>query len=420
MITLTVHYLDPSIHPKIIEVENNNFNWDIYNTSTLGPSGIDNLGEDLVELSMLVFHLETYIYPFRKSPLSRIIMQMPVRKPAHWKNKLVVESLQQTLYFMLPILWEFKFTKAVSPRKQQYKKDEREIKQVVLFSGGMDSTCGLAAYKKELADTSKLVSFYKRQKNMQQGIVKDLGYKTPGTQIQFTSEFKGPAIQRKNKTFFYRSFMFLSLAAIVARSYRIGKMIQFENGILATALPVSASVNITRHAHPVMHQLYIKFLEHYFQESYSFEIENPFLWLTKGQAYILAKKDNKNFDAVLSKTETCWYHYSNFSLDGKPKQPNKACGICIPCLIRRLADPGFEFEFDILKRKINSNDKVNFIYSTYLAFVERIEQSKKFNSFYVNVLDGYTRELVDNNILHIDKLFILFKQFSKDFRKIFS
>lgn len=416
MIKMTLIYLDEGVPPKKLAFKHTDLAWHLSNESKVGPIDFDELTEDLLDVGMSIFHLERYIYAFRGSPIVRTQLVLPVRNPRHWMRTDVISTIGNTLNCLLPINWELTFVKKSVAKNKRPKGEHAKVSQVVLFSGGMDSTCGIAAFKDELRDSTRFVSYYTKQKTVQQSILNDCGYDSSAHLSQFTSEWTGKKIDRRNKTFFCRSFMFLTLGAAIARSHGSTKILQFENGILATAVPPAPSLQITKHAHPFFHLQMGKFLTAYFQQP--FEIENPFLWMTKRQAYERAKASITNFEFIVTKSETCWYHYSNFGLDGKKKKPNIPCGICIPCLIRRVSDPNFDYQFDIAL-KGTRDDRVNFIFQSYLAIVERIEESRNESEFYFKVLDGATRTYVDNHVLPIDKLFTLFKRFSRDFRKEF-
>lgn len=125
--------------------------------------------------------------------------------------------------------------------------DGDKIDQVVLFSGGMDSTCGLASICEDAPQT-RLVSFYTQQKALQRKIASDIKFNAP---IQWRMNWKGKP--GRGRSFHYRSFLFLCLVAAVAESWGIKSISQFENGILALAIPPSPSWAITKHAHPLLH-----------------------------------------------------------------------------------------------------------------------------------------------------------------------
>ena len=72
-----------------------------------------------------------------------------------------------------------------------------------------------------------------------------------------------------------RAFMFLSIGAVVAHSWAAETLFQYENGVLAAAVPPSGLFVPTRHAHPEFHSRMGRLLEAVL--GCRLRIENPFL-----------------------------------------------------------------------------------------------------------------------------------------------
>src|SRR5262249_19109880 len=93
---------------------------------------------------------------------------------------------------------------------------------VVLFSGGLDSTSGLASLM-DRAEEILLVGHYTQNRTKPARIARKLGFKR-FIQIKTTWSLG----QRAGGQFQYRSFFFLSLAAVLANAARASTILQFE------------------------------------------------------------------------------------------------------------------------------------------------------------------------------------------------
>jgi len=127
-----------------------------------------------------------------------------------------------------------------------------------------------------------------------------------------------------------------------------------ENGQMAIHLPLSAgriSAFSTHTAHPEFVSLMSDILSRLL--NYKINIDNPFLYMTKAEVVKLLIPKHQ---VILEQTVSCWKasrvsHYHH-------------CGICVPCLIRRIALEInnvvlSEYEKDLFQiniSKLNSDD----------------------------------------------------------------
>ncbi|HVI44505.1 MAG TPA: hypothetical protein VM802_06535 [Chitinophaga sp.] len=419
MIRFTLKYYNPGVRDKTFAFPEgvDGLSWELAGGSSVGKNGIDSLSADLLTIALTIYHTEKFVSPSNGSPIHKIVVRIPVYNKR--ACELSCEWLIKMLAFMNSIPFEFIFSEKKKKRRITFMTDPSPVEQVVLFSGGMDSTCGIATYPNQFSRYTKFVSYYTRQQKIQRDILQSLGYNT-ADMIQLKSKLVYTQQRRLNHHFSYRAFMFLAMGSVFARSFGAKTIYQFENGVLANAVPPYASISMTKHAHPITHKYYIAFIESLFGEK-GYTIINPFLYKTKREMAELAGKEFKaDFGEILTRTETCWYIYSNFSLTGKAKEPNRACGICIPCLIRRTADENYDFQFDISSKKILANDSVAFIFRSYEAFVKKMLTCKDEMHFYMDFLDGTARESLQlTDQLDLKELYLLYKRFSKEFEKEF-
>lgn len=336
---------------KSIVIDLSQLDWKAYGLA--GTTGFDPALLDLMEIARAVHEFDRR-QPKRTTGVRPkvISVEMPLRRPAVWTSA-AKDELRQILRIQGNANWNFTFTqRAASPADQSFLQgdaaaskpaksgkrldpEQKRFASVVLFSGGLDSTSGLASLSGE-GDTSLLVSYYTRNLDKQRFIADKLGF--PNL-IQVRGDWADG--QRQGKTggqFWYRSFLFLSIAAAMANRFGAGTLYQFENGPLALSVPPLDIYRITRHAHPLVHRHFETLLEALGVGHIN--VKNPALAQTKGQALAMlrSKLTPDDFKAVIAKTETCWYLNSRTVVaGGAAKRNGMPCGACIPCLVRKAA-----------------------------------------------------------------------------------
>jgi 7-cyano-7-deazaguanine synthase in queuosine biosynthesis len=276
--------------------------------------------------------------------------------------------LASVLRFLNRALWSFNFEARRKTEELSIIAEPRPVHEVVLFSGGMDSACGAGVHPGP-REQVQLV-FGGNQGGLQKRLAAELGY-GPLTQWRLVGR------RGKEGMNLIRAFMFLTLGAVVAETFGVSTIFQYENGVLAMAVPPSGSQVPTRHAHPEFHRR----LERLFEAAFGrkMEIRNPFLLLTKREeAAAFAKAAGADAaEAVLRQTQTCW-RLSQAHVGGRPKKPSVPCGVCTPCIVRRTARP-FEaakgawqdwsgYAFDLKKPAIH-NSKIGTSFRAYLELV---------------------------------------------------
>ncbi|RWH49465.1 MAG: hypothetical protein EOQ82_32370 [Mesorhizobium sp.] len=305
----------------------------------LGKAGLDPVSRDLLEVARVVWEVEKHTPKRISSQRTRSVsVSMAIRAPGSW-SAAAVQALRDTLRLLGNAEWHFNFEKrragamnSLDLMAAASRADGGEIDSVALFSGGLDSTSGLAWLQMEKRDVA-LASFYgakAKQVAIRDNFAIERHFQAmcqwAGSRTRFGGQFQ------------YRSLLFLSLGAAVAASYGAKILYQFENGPLAASLPPSPNYRMTRHAHPKLHHL----VGELFAELHGrpLRVSNPFLGLTKRQAAELLEKavsSKKALTEILSKTETCWNLNSRSVVGAITKSIGQACGLCIPCLVRRTA-----------------------------------------------------------------------------------
>ncbi len=290
----------------------------------------------------------------------RFQFQIPVREPKLWSSDAVITALCDTLGFLSDDEYEFAFKKLTSPPPVSQYLDFAggsatgfQAENVILFSGGIDSLGGAVqeavTNKKNIALVSHRSSpkIAKRQKEL----LDDLGNHCD------TKPFHVPVWVNKEKslgreyTQRTRSFLYASLATVVARIFGLWKIQFYENGVVSINLPIAPQViggRATRTTHPQVINGFSQIFTALLQTP--FAVENPFLWMTKGE--VVRSIREANCGDLIKYSTSCTHVWEMTNL-------KTHCGKCSQCISRRFAtlsagcsdleDPEEIYETDLLK-----------------------------------------------------------------------
>src|SRR5208282_4518621 len=359
----------------------------------IGPHRVSPIAADLLDIASVIYRCERQL-PKRapSNPNVKFELTMPVREPALWKGK-ASGLLQELLGFLGSADWNISFVQR--PRRSASLQGgalaERSISRVALLSGGLDSTCGVGSGLISSHDT-QLCSFYTRQRNLQRDIGAELGFSVPTQWRQHVSA--GPG-----RSFYYRSFLFLTLAVFTADTWGAREVVQFENGILASAVPPVPSLAMTKHAHPRLHQLFSNLLTSTLNSEW--HISNPFWQMTKREGLEALKRGigTERAKRLAATTQTCWnlsapHAYGVRECGGQTKHANEQCGVCVPCIVRRTALPRERFAFDLRRSVVRNNPKLAAHFLEYFEFLSLIRDADTIGEFRT-VLPAEALDLID-------------------------
>ncbi|WP_065751061.1 hypothetical protein [Bradyrhizobium paxllaeri] len=413
-------------------------------TLTWSAHGLDGTGAgpallDLLEIARTVHEFDRR-QPKRTTGVraKQVHVTMPLRRPARWTSAAKSE-LSALLRVQGNAEWIFDFTKRMAettsadlvfgkgrPKKTTSKKkaSEREsIENVMLFSGGLDSTSGLATLM-EQADRTLLVAYYARNRVKQESIAKEMGF---GRVIQIGSSWNiSEAAPRVGGQFMYRSFLFLALALLFTDTTRAKSVLQFENGPLALAVEPLDLYRITRHAHPLVHQHLASLFK--ILTGRTINVRNPFLNKTKGEAVELLRSRlaKDQFKNVIAQTETCWYLSSKTIVAGRPRKRNgEPCGACVPCLVRKAAlgadDTTSAVDFTNGRRRGPRDPVVRVHYESYSAFAERL-LDESFDVYdFMEIVPAATRIALGNGgEMTPTEAFALYRRFAEEWTRTYA
>jgi hypothetical protein len=386
-------------------------------TTAAGPQPISEAISDLLDSAAVVYRSERQL-PQRRptNPNVRYELVMPVFEPEMWRGK-PQDSLEEVLGFIGMAEWEVRFVRRPRRTRQYFRSAPvtRSVSRVALWSGGLDSTSGIGAGLVAASDT-QLCSFYTRQESLQSKLAELLKYPTP-------TQWRLNGAAGRGRSFFYRSFLFLVLGAATAETFGAREIVQFENGILASAIPPVPSLAMTRHAHPRLHRLLEQLLK--LLTGRDWRIVNPLSQMTKREAVERMRHEQgpKKAAQLATKTQSCW----NLSVPrvfgvktfrGRTKRPNEQCGVCVPCIVRHTALPQEDFVFDLNEPPVRGHAKLGVHFLEYAEFVLAIRIASGAAALR-HVLPAEALDLIDDGFTDLKSLDMLLRKFADEFVETF-
>lgn len=320
------------------------------------------LEEDLLTLASAIFACDlAFKRGQREKVPRRIELTVPAVNLAAFNN--ILDDLRYTLHVLSHDTWDLYFTHKDGVPEPSRSWSQDTIGKVLLFSGGLDSFAAAILYgetgesvqlvshitaNRVVSGSQETLSAYLRDRFSVQ--FKRIAFRVGGRSRPATG-FPFPSDREREESQRTRSFLFLSLAALTARRRGFSDVVLIaENGQMAIHLPLTAgriSAFSTHTAHPEfvheMGNLLSRLL------GYSIHIENPFLYQTKAETIrdVLA-----NHRATLQDTVSCWKA-------SRVTSAHNHCGVCVPCLVRRIAIEAqgvkvAEYQRDIFSEDVGS------------------------------------------------------------------
>jgi 7-cyano-7-deazaguanine synthase in queuosine biosynthesis len=328
------------------------------------------VAEDMVRLSGYVYSADQACsrgaidqLDYGRAWRRRFRFVVPVRRPDIWADPRVYEELVRTISFLSDDDFEFRFVPIKGSAGWREFLDYggrgdtgtvREVDEVMLLSGGMDSLAGavqevLVARRRVAMVSHRPVT---KLASRQNAIVQALAARG-GPSVE---PFHVPVVVNKKEdlgqdfTQRTRSFLFVSLAAVVARLFGLDRVRFYENGIVSCNLPVCAQVlggRASRTTHPQVMNGFQRLIGLLFERP--FAVENPFFWKTRTD--IVGELRAAGHADLVAHSVSCAH-----TLPASTDQPH--CGTCSQCVDRRLAvlaarltdaeDPADRYRVDLM------------------------------------------------------------------------
>jgi hypothetical protein len=309
---------------------------------------------DLVEIATYVYCADQVVSRGGESVLAtgegwrrNFLFCVPVRRPDLWSSDEISEVLKRTLSFLSDDSYEFSFTRhsAAKPLQsylplQEAPAQAKEIEQVLLFSGGLDSLAG--AVREAVVDEHRvaLVSHRSSPKisSRQKFLVEELHRFTRHAPLHIPVWAHRQCLAGREYTQRTRSFLFASLAFAVARVLKLDRIRFYENGVVSLNLPISEQAigaRATRTTHPKVLKGFAQLFGLLLQAE--FVVENPFLWMTRAE--IVNVIGDAGCGELIRNSVSCMHTHEQTAT-----QPH--CGRCSQCVGRRFATLASKYQKD--------------------------------------------------------------------------
>lgn len=296
-----------------------------------------------------LFYLSTVVYGIDRA-LSRHICSID-----GWSRELNVtmklqhselfnvhkDLIDRMLSFLTGDIWtiDYEHVDMTAMRVTKLPEMDEDYGQVNLFSGGMDSFIGAIDY---LAAPHQgklcLISHYDHK---MKGPLEDQNNALDALEPYADDFYHLPSvavfpITSNEKTCRSRSFMFISIASLVA-SYKKIKIVVPENGSVSLNFPLSLSRRAACSTRTT-HVLFIKQLNELLVSLGSpIDIENPYEFDTKG-AMVRNCKNRDLLLATVNSTNSCGKRNMKQHMTDTTASH---CGRCMPCMYRRASLTGY-------------------------------------------------------------------------------
>ena len=296
---------------------------------------------DLIEIATTVYAVDQMVARPRRQQLDsgaswarEIRLEIPVRLPGTWDA--LASSLATLLAWLTDDSWELDFGhrgEGFGPldTRQGFLFDTVPHRvATVLFSGGLDSAAGLAAWLARGDAVAVSVDTNNWMQHVQQAVLRDLNAVSAHRCVPLRYRVSRRA-QKHSAESSQRSRGLLFLAVGIATAWTLGhdRLQVFENGIGAINLPYTLAQFGSQSAR-AMHPKTLRMAQELASaiSGRLFRIDAPGMKLTKGQ---LIQAAPVAADGALAGSVSCDTGFSARVLEHMP------CGTCTSCLLRRQA-----------------------------------------------------------------------------------
>jgi 7-cyano-7-deazaguanine synthase in queuosine biosynthesis len=331
----------------------------------LGPEA-----KDLLEVAAALYVADTSIGRGQTDVYGRdwqrsIHFILPVRRVRKWRK--VASQLSELVTYLsgdASITFDFR-------RHKQNEKGQRYFEfpasargfqgadRIVLFSGGLDSFAGAVSVLSS-GKVPLLISHRSSptRTQLQESLPERLRQKTGKRLPLIYAWITRKGAEAIDNTQRLRSFLYMSLAAIVANELKIEKIFYCENGMTTFNLPLSeqrVGSRSTRTTHPRVISLFSSFIEQLLRTKLVFD--NPFLLKTKTE--VIARLVELGYESLIAQTLSCTRTFA-------VEKTKRHCGVCIQCLTRRFAvvaadveshDPVDDYVKDIFRDRLAKGEE---------------------------------------------------------------
>ena len=283
---------------------------------------------------------------------------IPVRQPDLWSSDAVSSGLVEMLTFLSDESYAFEFCRLANPPAMaeyfEFGGTEGSAftpDEIIPFSGGLDSLSGTVEGLVQHGIKVALVSHRSVSKiaGAQQHLVHQLCTRFGAGRVLhvpvWANLIGNLGYEPTHRT---RSFLFATLAAVVARLFDRDRIRFFENGVVSLNLPTVGQVigsRATRTTHPQSLAGFRRVLSAVLGRD--FDVDNPFAWRTKAE--VIEGIARNGCGDLIRDTRSCTRVHEMTRL-------HPHCGRCSQCVDRRFAvlaagqeheDPAEAYKIDL-------------------------------------------------------------------------
>lgn len=372
----------------------------------------ERLAQNLSALSLDLLEIAAYVYSADQSKTRggstfpsdgqnwyrQFELSIPVRHEEIWSDERVTAKLTELLRFMANDDYQFVFRQLEGdyPRDTYIEFDEGkpwfEPDSILLFSGGLDSLTGAVD---ELQDGDRKVLLVshrpvskidKPQRDLVSGLktryeAHDRLFHVP----VWVNKEKGITKDANQRS---RSFLYASIAAVIATMTNLREIKFYENGIVSSNLPITDQVidaRASRSTHPKTLRLMSELFSAVF--GYEFKVTNPFFDKTKSD--VVETLENHGGQELIGISRSCTRTMISTRL-------HTHCGTCSQCIERRLAmlyngledsDPEEMYKTRLFLDRLSTKDDRMMV----LGYIQhaRLLEDIDIDDFYERFPDGF-------------------------------
>ena len=326
------------------------------------------------------------------------VLSIPVRCPEVWSQPGVSGKLTELLNWLAEDRYEFDFRRLTNDiaRKTYFRFEGGEPwfkpDSVLLFSGGLDSLGGAV---EELQDPDKRVILVshrsvskidKPQRELAETLCTRFNARSRILHVPvWVNKQKALSKDANQRS---RSFLFASLATVVAAMSGSRTIKFYENGIVSSNLPPLEQIvgaRASRSTHPKSLKLMSEFFSELLQDD--FKVVNPFFHKTKSDVLKVFK--DRDCTEMIRESRSCAKTMAETIL-------HTHCGVCSQCIERRLAtlhnglesdDPEEAYKIRLFTDPLEKKDDHTMV-AGYIQHARTLE-TVGIEDFYEQYVDGF-------------------------------
>jgi hypothetical protein len=314
----------------------------------------------------------------------KLHLRVAVREPDRWTA--LRDRLAGVLSYLTDDTYHFEFERLTNDRSLdgfidfERTRFDGDVKEVVMFSGGLDSLAG--AVQEAVTDKRQVLLVHHRSTSKRatrhERLVKALQERedavAPLHFAVWANKDKGLGREYTQRS---RSLLFAALGAMFAAMIGLNRVRFYENGVVSLNLPLSPQVvggRASRTTHPRVLDGFGGLVTELVGRPFTFE--NPFVWETKAQ--IVERIVRAECGDLIAHTTSCAHTWEQTT-----EHPH--CGACSQCIDRRFAvlaagmgehDPATGYRTDLLIGARPEHDAKTMV----TAFVEQVERVERMDA----------------------------------------